>query len=254
MGRGRTSTTTLSPPSPSVQQCVRWIKVRVCGAERCWRWARGAPPIPSRGAPHQAWVPTGRAHCQESVNPAAFEVESSRLSSLQLPGNCQPCREIAVLFWKLALAPPTTPGNEFAFFPQLQISPSSLAASAPSAAPAQRAHCSRLAPTGEGSAGRAAPARGSGQAWAAVGRSGLLQHPSTLPSWQPAHRRPTLAALAPSASPAGGKGAWGWGGCSRGVVRPARNRSPLAWAAQSVKAFPLPTDHNIIKTYREGKD
>lgn len=45
------------------------------------------------------------ARWQESVNPAVFEVESGSLSSLRLPGNCQPCREMAVLFWKLALIP-----------------------------------------------------------------------------------------------------------------------------------------------------
>lgn len=103
-------------------------------------------------APHEVplALPTKRAsapavlHRQESVNPAVFEVESSSLSPLRLPGNCQPCREMAVLFWKLALIPlPLLEMN--LLFPQLQISTSSVAASTPSAAPAQRGHCSSLA-------------------------------------------------------------------------------------------------------------
>lgn len=102
------------------------------------------PSCSSRGGPAQRVSAPAVPHWQESVNPAVFEVESGSLSFLRLPGNCQPCREMAVLFWKLALLPLQLLEMNL-LFPQLQISTSSIAASAPSAAPAQRAHCSSLA-------------------------------------------------------------------------------------------------------------
>ena len=105
------------------------------------------PPAPRevpRALPAKPASAPAAPRRQESVNPAVFEVESGSLSSLPLPGNCQPCREMAVLFWKLALVPLQLLEMNL-LFPQLQISTSSIAASAPSAAPAQRAHCSSLA-------------------------------------------------------------------------------------------------------------
>jgi len=142
-GRSRSRGTAISPPSLATHQRPGADKVCAGGVRCCGRWARGAlrgahalptKPTSARAAPRR----------QESVNPAVFEVESGSLSSLRLPGNCQPCREMAVLFWKLALVPLQLLEMNL-LFPQLQISTSSIAASAPSAAPAQRAHCSSLA-------------------------------------------------------------------------------------------------------------
>lgn len=66
---------------------------------------------------------------------------------------------MAVLFWKLALAAVQLLEMNL-LFPQLQISTSSVAASTPSAAPAQRAHCSTLACKQRRAAeGETAPAR-----------------------------------------------------------------------------------------------
>lgn len=90
------------------------------------RWAQGGRRR-ARAKSVSAGLDAARDGCelprrQESVNPAVFEVESASLSSLRLPGNCQPCREMAGLFWKLALVPLQLLEMNLLFFPQLQIS------------------------------------------------------------------------------------------------------------------------------------